>query len=48
MKKVRFIPVMPVDWILRMAELEGDQEIGAGLIAIDPCECDAKPEPGHE
>jgi transcriptional regulator with XRE-family HTH domain len=24
------------DWCLRMAELEGDAEIGAGLFAIDP------------
>lgn len=24
------------DWCLHMAELEGDEEIGAGLIAVDP------------
>ncbi|MDE5451354.1 hypothetical protein GWE18_00490 [Bradyrhizobium sp. CSA112] len=25
------------DWCMRMADLEGDSEIGAGLMAIDPC-----------
>lgn len=27
---------MPKDWCLRMAEFEGDAEIGAGVLAIDP------------
>ena len=24
------------DWCLRMAELEADEEIGVGLVAVDP------------
>ena len=28
---------MSKQWCMKMAELEGDQEIGAGSLAIDPC-----------
>ena len=34
------------DWCMRMAQLEADVEIGAGLLAIDPV-FDGEPAPSH-